>query len=225
MKILDELYQARSEVEELEQINNKFDQGNRQVQNVSESIQREYILLDQIEAILKIECKENLSPTIFQSNLNAKNWILGPQTMDDLQEEYSERALIFHNITNCPLTTPFFNPRLEECIECVEPDNLFNMYTKECDRCDGDQEVDPEKKKCQSKPHYTNFSRVENWNMDGGSLPEVDPKLTPCPDEKPYFNGVICTKCELPMYWSVSANLCKECESGYRFDMNTKKCE
>jgi hypothetical protein len=38
-----------------------------------------------MEDILKIKCKENLSPTIFQSNLNAENWILGPQTMNDLE--------------------------------------------------------------------------------------------------------------------------------------------
>jgi hypothetical protein len=38
-----------------------------------------------MEETLKVECKVNLSPTIFQTNLNAKSWILGPQTMDDLK--------------------------------------------------------------------------------------------------------------------------------------------
>jgi len=38
-----------------------------------------------MEDILNIKCKENLSPTIFQSNLKSKNWILGPQTMNDLK--------------------------------------------------------------------------------------------------------------------------------------------
>jgi hypothetical protein len=58
-----------------------------------------------------------------------------------------------------------------------------------------DEELDSDKKVCRSRPHYTNFSKLSNWNLDGAKLPEIDKNLTPCPDEKPYFNGVICIVC------------------------------
>lgn len=77
----------------------------------------------------------------------------------------------------------------------------------------------------QIQTHYTNFTKVKNWNLDGGNLPEVNKNLTPCPNEKPYFNEVICIVGDLSLYWSVSANLCKKCDSDQVFDMNTKKCE
>lgn len=31
--------------------------------------------------------------------------------------------------------------------------------------------------------------------------------------------------CNVPSYWSVSSNLCKNCESGFAFDANTQQCE
>lgn len=46
VKILDELFEARQNVQELEEINSQFDQSSPQVQNVSQSIKREYILLE-----------------------------------------------------------------------------------------------------------------------------------------------------------------------------------
>lgn len=44
-------------------------------------------------------------------------------------------------------------------------------------------------------PHYTNFTKLMNWNIAGATLPTIDTKLTPCPDDRPYFNGVLCIKC------------------------------
>jgi hypothetical protein len=99
------------------------------------------------------------------------------------------------------------------------------MYSKLCTRCNLDEELDTDKKTCRSKPHYTNFSSVDNWNLGGGQMPVIDPNLTPCQDYKPYFNGVVCISCDLPHYWSISANLCKQCENGTTFDLNTKRCE
>ena len=144
--------------------------------------------------------------------------------MKDLKEEYAQRALIFHNITNCPIESPFYDAISETCIKCETPDPIFNMFAKECTHCQQDEELDVEKRICKSKPHYTNFSKVLNWKLDGGNLPEIDKTLTPCPIEKPYFNGVICISCDLPLYWSVSGNLCKKCDGGFSFDMNTRNC-
>lgn len=98
------------------------------------------------------------------------------------------------------------------------------MYSKECTSCDNEEVLDQDNKVCKFKPHYTNFTKQKNWDLDGGNLPAVDNKLTPCPDAKPYYNGVVCVSCELPQYWSVSANLCKTCPKDQAFDINTKKC-
>lgn len=54
------------------------------------------------------------------------------------------------------------------------------MFTKECIACGIDEEIDNKTKNCKVKPHYTNFTKVLNWNLEGGELPTIDLKLMPC---------------------------------------------
>lgn len=63
-----------------------------------------------MEDILYSKCLKvlNLSPTIFQTNLYVDNWILGDQTADEVVDEYYQRSLRYHNVTNCPISRPFF---------------------------------------------------------------------------------------------------------------------
>ena len=44
-----------------------------------------------------------LSPTIFQTNIYAKNWILGNLTIDNLIDQYYLRSKNYENVTNCPI--------------------------------------------------------------------------------------------------------------------------
>ena len=85
-----------------------------------------------MESILYTQCKTQviLSPTIFQTNIYAKNWILGPQTIDDVIEEYYQRSITYNNVTNCPLLYPFFDGK--KCIQCTTDNPVFNMYTRTC---------------------------------------------------------------------------------------------
>ena len=38
--------------------------------------------------------------------------------------------------------------------------------------------------------------------------------MTPCPEEKPYFDGAECIECELPQYFDAEANQCLNCTEG-----------
>lgn len=74
-----------------------------------------------------------LSPTIFQTNIYAKNWILGNLTIDNLIDQYYLRSRNYENVTNCPIEYPFFNG--QECIICEEPNLIFNYSSKKCVNC------------------------------------------------------------------------------------------
>lgn len=74
--------------------------------------------MDSIESIIYTDCSMNviLSPTIFQTNIYAKNWILGNLTIDNLIDQYYLRSKNYENVTNCPIEFPFFDGR--DCIIC-----------------------------------------------------------------------------------------------------------
>jgi hypothetical protein len=79
---------------------------------------KQMTLLESLESTILTECqsKSILTPTIYQTNIYADGWILGDQHIDDLVEEYYQRNIRYHNITNCPLHKPFFDG--EECMLC-----------------------------------------------------------------------------------------------------------
>ena len=81
-------------------------------------IEKQIFFLDHIESVIKTKCEQNvkLSPTIFQTNIYAKGWILGSLTIHDLIEQYYQRSIKYNNITNCPSDSPFFNGK--KCIIC-----------------------------------------------------------------------------------------------------------
>lgn len=69
------------------------------------------------------------------------------------------------------------------------------MKTKTCDSCPSDTDVNVGLRICQQIPHYTDYTKTNNYNLNGASgLPQPDPKLTPCPAEAPFFNGS-CVNC------------------------------
>jgi hypothetical protein len=55
---------------------------------INSDLQKQSVIIEGIEKILYTKCDSSviLSPTIFQSNIYASNWILGNQTIDDLIE-------------------------------------------------------------------------------------------------------------------------------------------
>lgn len=115
--------------------------------------------MDSIESIIYTDCSMNviLSPTIFQTNIYAKNWILGNLTIDNLIDQYYLRSKNYENVTNCPIEFPFFDGR--DCIICDDSKPVFNISEKKCVSC-GEGIVDNNKKACIPPVYYTNWSSV-----------------------------------------------------------------
>ena len=58
----------------------------------------------------------NLGKTVFQTNLAAKNWLLGDQIISNIIDQYTERLKNYENVSNCPIEKPFFDGY--KCINC-----------------------------------------------------------------------------------------------------------
>ncbi len=85
---------------------------------MQQDLRDQLFFIDTIESVLDSSCKREaiLTPTIWQTNLNAQNWILGDQTLDDIVEDYYTRSIKYDNITNCDISSPFYNGT--HCINC-----------------------------------------------------------------------------------------------------------
>ena len=191
---------------------------------ISSDIQKQSALIESVERAIYTKCDASivLSPTIFQSNIYATNWVLGNQTIDDLIEEYYQRSIQYDNITNCPLEHPFFDGTA--CLNCKEPEPIFNILTRNCEACPFDTQLNTGLRVCQQIPHYSDYRKATTYSLDGASaLPTPDPKLTPCPSRTPFWNGK-CISCRSGRWWSVKDNVCKSCPAGNAFDSNLKAC-
>lgn len=113
-----------------------------------EDLNSQLYFVDNMVTILRSRCTQRaiLSPTVWQTNLNAQNWILGEQTLDDVIEEYYQRAITYDNITNCDIKTPFFSNG--KCINCPKAQPVFNLYTSRCESCGKGLIFDGQRRKC-----------------------------------------------------------------------------
>lgn len=104
--------------------------------------------IDNIRDILSSQCvgRVILSPTIWQTNLNARNWMVGNQTLDDVIEQYYQRAITYDNITNCDLRTPYFSNG--SCIDCPAETPIFNLRSAQCMKCNIGDVFDSSKRVC-----------------------------------------------------------------------------
>ena len=85
---------------------------------ISRDLEAQAFFLENIQSIIKKKCntKAILTPTIWQTNLNAANWVLGDQTLDTVIEDFFQRSISYDNVTNCEISKPFFNGK--ECVNC-----------------------------------------------------------------------------------------------------------
>lgn len=160
-----------------------------------------------------------LSPTIWQTNIYAPNWILGNMTIDDLIEQYYQRSIRYDNITNCPIEAPFFDGK--QCITCNATAPAFDISQKKCVACPADSRVDNAQKKCAPNQHYTDWTKLVNYS------PEVDnftkpQDATPCNSTAPFYNGTQCIACAAPNFFNRSTNSCQACPAKSVFNPNTK---
>lgn len=60
--------------------------------------------------------------------------------------------------------------------------------------------------------------------MADGTIATPKTNATPCPTEKPYYDGKHCNICLMPKYWSVKKNSCVACDAPKLFDVNDHQC-
>jgi hypothetical protein len=103
-----------------------------------------------------------VGPTKYQTNINTKkSWMLGGITMDDLVDDYINTIQNNDNVTSCGDATPFWNGF--KCIDCDEPNPIFNMATSECTACPADKPYfNTTAKECQPCPVGTIFNAKTN---------------------------------------------------------------
>lgn len=130
--------------------------------------------------------KAVISPTVYQSNIYAPNWVLGNLTINDLVSQYISNSQQYNNITNCPLETPFFNGYM--CINCSYPYTLFNMETRQCYNCPTGTTYNTSSKYCvQSAAPTPNVTHPSGANLLAGPY---SPTIydVPCPTTQPFYN-------------------------------------
>jgi len=132
--LINELENIRSSILRLQQDLNSAPVCNRTRQMYLD-LNNQLFYIDASQRALREKCGRRtiLSATIWQTNLNAQNWILGDQTLDDVIEEYYQRSITYDNITNCDISTPFFSQG--KCINCPSKLPIFDLYNGRCVRC------------------------------------------------------------------------------------------
>ena len=199
--------------------------ANAELTQIKTDITQQQGVINSLESVLNSKCNNAsvFSPTVFQSNLFAPNWILGKQTITNLVDQYYQRTQLYRNVNNCPLIAPFYNGTA--CIQCNGTLDIFNMYINRCEKCPSGFKIHPTQHTCSLVPHYSNFNNVTNYALAGASgLPTIPTGVTSCPSTQPFWNGTSCLKCSLPQYWNVNKKQCQSCSPGLVFDPNLKNC-
>lgn len=70
--------------------------------------------------------------------------------------------------------------------------------------------------------YNSNLQQNQNYL---GSPPPQNSTLQSCTNEQPYFNGLNCISCSLPLYFNFDGKICTSCPSTDSFDITTKKCQ
>lgn len=109
------------------QIANMSNGDDLRFKEMNRNAQSQLFYLNSIQEVLKSNCTVEaiLTPTVYQTNFGAQNWITGNLTINDIVNDYIQRAASNDNITNCPLDKPFYDG--STCITCKVPNNVFNM--------------------------------------------------------------------------------------------------
>lgn len=89
-----------------------------QFQEMQRNAESQIFYLQTIKNVLDSNCTNEavLAETVYQSNIYAKNWILGNQDINDLVQQYIDRSKEYESITNCPIGQPFYDGK--DCINC-----------------------------------------------------------------------------------------------------------
>lgn len=132
------------------------------------------------------------------------------------------------NLTTCPSTAPYFNGN--DCISCQLP-SYFDFSNSVCLTCGVGYQFDVSSKICMPlnnsvSPQYPqlNSNLSPGTNNYVGTPPNQNNQLSNCPTAQPFFNGLNCLSCSLPLYFNFSSNVCSACGINYLFDITSQTC-
>ncbi len=96
--------------------------------------------------------------------------------------------------------------------------------------CAQGQEFDLTSKICKPidnsvNPQFTKYNSNIGSNVNYVGNPNVLSNAEACSDDHPFFNGLNCISCALPLYFNFTSKVCQACENNYIFDSNTKGCK
>lgn len=116
------------------------------------------------------------------------------------------------NLSTCTNDTPYFNG--VKCISCSLP-NYFDFNNLVCLTCGQGLLFDTKLKICKPidnsvLPNYANFNSnlgptIKNY---AGNPPQSQGNLANCSSSQPYFNGMNCISCTLPLYFNFTSKVC-----------------
>lgn len=154
------------------------------------------------------------------TNLNASNWIVGNQTIDDYNKDLYT-FITNNNVTKCPIDTPFFRGSDSKCVACNDPTPVFDLYKKDCISCPTGTKLNSSTHKCEKAETPAPTSKCPSnyvWN-------EAQ-KSCNCPEAFPIDLGCECVKCLEPFVWNSAERACKlRCEESHIWNKDTQKCE
>ncbi len=196
------------------------------VQEMTASANHQIYYLETIQKVLQENCTTTtiLSPTVYQSNIYATNWITGNQTINDLVAVYVARSQQYDNITNCPLDRPFYSGNA--CINCTGSTPIFDMKSSVCTSCPTGTAFNSQEKVCKVvAPSAPNATNVAAGTTYVGPQPVSQPGDIVCPADTPFYNGTGCVACNgTTQVFNTSSLVCITCPSGSVYDNSTHNC-
>lgn len=130
------------------------------------------------------------------------------------------------------MRSPYFNGH--SCIECQPPNQLFNLDTNSCTNCPSNTVYSSTQRICK-KFSYGTLPTAPNLLYNGdfkkyveefNTKQKQDESFAGCPQDKPYWNGSACGKCEnelLPLF-DMAKMKCLKCKPGFNYNPESKKC-
>lgn len=137
------------------------------------------------------------------SNLNAGNWIIGDQSIDDYNKELFT-FITHNNVTKCPISTPFLRNSDSLCVNCEGEKPVFDLKIKDCLICPEGTVLNSETHKCEEGAPAPPVSKCTSnyvWN-------EEQQKCV-CPDDFPIDLECECVSCLEPFVWNADEQVCK----------------
>ena len=161
------------------------------------------------------QCAYNSGVTVLKNSYPGQNNYIGVQPQFDPK------------LTSCPASAPFFDG--QACVACAPP-SYFDYSNSLCLNCHSGLVFSTATQKCASNNSLLPPPPVFNSNIGPSSLNYVgipsapNPAYSNCPLSHPFFDGLHCLSCTLPLFFNFTVNTCQQCPLSMQFNTTTGNC-